>query len=201
MEFKKLRPREIIIGSLTLLICGSFLWSKLTKKEVQAAEESPIVTTTIAPTTPKNPVLPVDIKSTIPDDDEMLNKMKEQMDKDRDQQRRIKALRLKIEQTDLELKEQQALAEINKLRKSNAGFTKNEGSELNGEIPEMKVLYIGGTDKSKEAILSINNTNYTVKEKMTPLKNVEIISITDKGVNVRFTGKEISDLNIVYRSE
>ena len=108
------------------------------------------------------------------------------MDRDRNQQRQIKMLKMQLEQINLQLDNEKALTEINKLKKENAGYVKDSNSQTGTGFPSIRIIYIGGTDIEQEAILSIDGTSYSVKEKDRPVSNVEILSVTDKGIKVHF---------------
>lgn len=130
------------------------------------------------------------------DEDEKLQKeMQEQMDQDRNQQRQIKMLKMQLEQASLQLENEKALTEINKLKKENTGYVKDSNPKMGDDFPSIRVLYIGGTDSSKEAIISVDGVSYSVKEKDKPMSNLEILSVTDKSVKVHFTApRELSTL-------
>ena len=122
---------------------------------------------------------------TMNDNDAILKKMTEQMEKDREQQRRIKNLKMQREETDLELEEQKALSELNKFKKDSIGSVNRENSVDDSNM-DIKIVYLGGVEAQKEAILSINGTNYSVKNKDRPLKNIEVLSIANNDVTIRF---------------
>ncbi|MBF0511633.1 MAG: hypothetical protein HQL13_04805 [Candidatus Omnitrophica bacterium] len=48
--------------------------------------------------------------------------------------------------------------------------------------PEIKVDYIGGNEKKREAIVSIGQVSYQVKEKSNPTDNVQVLGISDSSV-------------------
>jgi len=121
--------------------------------------------------------------SMVDDTDETLKRITEDMERDRQQQRRIKELKMQKEETDLELEEQKALCELMKFKKDNMATVSDRDAGANMDI---KIVYLGGTDAQKEAILSINGTNYFVKDKESPLKNMRVQSITDDSVTIHF---------------
>ena len=86
------------------------------------------------------------------EDDAVIQK---QLDRDRRQQKQTKDLKTKLEQTNLELEQEKALAELNKLKKENRGAFNGPTVDGQNELPEIKVEYIGGDSVKKEAILSI----------------------------------------------
>lgn len=124
------------------------------------------------------------------DDEAVLREMKDQMDKDRYQQRQIKMLKMQLEQIDLQLDNEKALTEINKLKKENAGYVKDSSLQPGTGLPSIRIIYIGGAGMDREAILSIDGTSYSVKEKDKPVANVEILGVTDQGVKVHFSAPQ-----------
>jgi hypothetical protein len=150
--------------------------------------------------TPLSPVVAAPKPAVFEEDDESLKKMTEEMQKDRQQQRRIKALKMEKEQTDLELEEQKALAELNKFRR-NTTDPVNEGAPPNSPDTDIKVAYIGGANLHKEAIVSINGTNYAVKEKERPLKDMEVVAITDNDVTIHFLSPQDTTATYPFKSE
>jgi hypothetical protein len=122
----------------------------------------------------------------IEDDEAAQKDMRDQMEKDRNQQRRIKMLKMQLEQVNLQLDNEKALTEINKLKKENAGYVKDSSPQAINGFPNIRIIYIAGTDMDKEAILSIDGSSYSVKEKDRPIANMQILSVTNQGVKVHF---------------
>ena len=127
--------------------------------------------------------------------------IQEQLDRDRQQQRLTKELKNKLEQTDLQLEEEKALAEINKLKKENMGAFDEPNSDGQTNLPEIIVDYIGGDSVKKEAIISIGGTTYQVKDKSNPTENVQVVSISDTGITVHFNAPINLTKTIDYKPE
>lgn len=124
-----------------------------------------------------------------------------QLDRDRKEQKQTKYLRNQLEQTNLELEQEKALAEINKLRMENVGNLKEQSMDEQKIIPDVKVEYIGGDNIKKEAILSIAGANYQVKEKSNPTDNIQVISISDSSVTLHFNAPQELTKIIDYKPE
>jgi len=135
------------------------------------------------------------------DDEAVVKEMKDQMGRDRDQQRQIKMLKMQLEQINLQLDNEKALTEINKLKKENAGYVKDSNSKTGAGFPNIRIIYIGGTDMDREAILSIDGTSYSVKEKDKPVANMDILGVTDQGVRVHFSAPQELTTIINYVQE
>jgi hypothetical protein len=127
--------------------------------------------------------------------------IQEQLDRDRKQQKQTKDLKIKLEQTNLELEQEKALAEINKLKKENTGAFNEPTTDGQNNFPEIKVDYIGGNSIKKEAILSIGGASYQVKEKSSPTANIQIVSISDSSVTLHFSAPEELTKTIDYKPE
>lgn len=115
-------------------------------------------------------------------DDAALNAMIEDMEKDRVEQRMIRALKMRKQETDLELEEQKSRAELNRLRNLNPPQEAKAGDTSNLDV---KIIYLGGNETDKEAILSVNGSSYSVKVRDRILEDFEVVSITDTGVIMR----------------
>ena len=101
----------------------------------------------------------------------------------------------------MELEQEKAVAEINKLKKENIGAF-NEPSE-NGQnnLPDIKVEYIGGDNVKKEAILSIGSTSYQVKPNSSLTDNIQVVSISDSSVTLHFSAPQDLTKTIDYKPE
>ncbi len=145
-------------------------------------------------------ITPVTSNTYIEDKEEIesINEVKEQMDKERTQMKNMKLLYMELDQIKLQYEKEKTLSEIKKLRKENIDVTGEMGVSDDKTL-EVRVLFIGSSDKQKEAIISINGANYTVKEKEKPVANLEILSISNTGIDVQITGKETIIKTIVYR--
>jgi len=190
MEFKRINTRGMILISIAGFLILMTIVSNFKSKSTDVPNNQ-----TQAPALPpsvfKQPELVRQHLNTIipsDDEDELVQRaMKDQMDKDRNQQRQIKMLKMQLEQINLQLDNEKALTEINKLKKENAGYVKDSNSQAGTGFPSIRIIYIGGTDTGKEAILSIDGTSYSVKEKDRPVTDVEILNVTDKSVKVHFS--------------
>ena len=127
--------------------------------------------------------------------------IQDQLDRDRQQQKLTKDLKNKLEQTNLELEQEKALSEINKLKKENLGSFNDTSEDGQNNLPEVKVEYIGGDSVKKEAILSIGNTSYQVKEKSSPTDNIQILSISDTSVTIHFSSPQNLTKTIEFKPE
>ena len=191
MVFNKLNIRQIILVLIAVVIMGGVLIGKIIHKDVDTYTESsfPMAINASSRVTASEgsdfKVVGMLKPVTMNDNDAILKKMTEQMEKDREQQRRIKNLKMQREETDLELEEQKALSELNKFKKDSIGSVNRENSVDDSNM-DIKIVYLGGVEAQKEAILSINGTNYSVKNKDRPLKNIEVLSIANNDVTIRF---------------
>jgi hypothetical protein len=186
MEFKRINTRAMVLISIAGFLILMTIVSNFKPKST-AVPDNQIQ----APALP-GPVFAVgqrlNTMSLSEDEDEVVQReMKGQMDKDRNQQRQIKMLKMQLEQINLQLDNEKALTEINKLKKENAGYVKDSNLQAGAGFPSIRIIYIGGTDIGKEAILSIDGTSYSVKEKDRPVSNVEVLSVTGKSVKVHFS--------------
>jgi hypothetical protein len=127
--------------------------------------------------------------------------IQEQFDRDRKQQKQTKDLKIKLEQTNLELEQEKALADINKLKKENVGAFNEPATGGQNNLPEIKVDYIGGDSTKKEAILSINGASYQVKEKSSPTADIQVLSISNSSVTLHFSAPEELTKTIDYKPE
>ncbi len=127
--------------------------------------------------------------------------IQQQLDRDRRQQKQTKDLKIKLEQTNLELEQEKALAEINKLKKENMVAFNEPTVDGQNNLPEIKVDYIGGDSVKKEAILSIGGASYQVKEKSMPLANIQVVSISDSNVTLHFSAPQDLTKTIDYKPE
>ena len=197
MEFKRINTRAMVLisiaGFLILMAIVSNFKPKNTAvfdNQIQApALPGPVFNGSTSPVTQPQAVgQRLNTMSLSEDEDEAVQReMKGQMDKDRNQQRQIKMLKMQLEQINLQLDNEKALTEINKLKKENAGYVKDSNLQAGVGFPSIRIIYIGGTDIGKEAILSIDGTSYSVKEKDKPVSNVEVLSVTGKSVKVHFS--------------
>lgn len=206
MVFNKSNIRQIILILTAVVIIGCILMGKFTHKVVDTSAQpvgEEAINDSSTPAKPEGEVFKtVDTPHPVVlnDNDEILKKMTEQMEKDREQQRRIKDLKMQREETDLEIEEQKALSELNKLKKDSMGSV-NEGNSTNDINMDIKIVYLGGTDAQKEAILSINGTNYYVKDKNRPLKNIEVLSITNNDVTIHFLTPDNTTITYQFKPE
>jgi hypothetical protein len=127
--------------------------------------------------------------------------IEQQLERDRQEQKQTKYLKNKLEQTNLELEQEKAMAEINKLKLENIGGFNDSDSDGQKNIPEVKVEYIGGDSVRKEAILSIAGTNFQVKERSNPTDNIQVVSISDSSVTIHFIAPVALTKTIDYKPE
>jgi hypothetical protein len=197
MEFKKIGMRAIVLISIAvLLILITFLGNHHPKSEVIDDQIPPVAS---LPAVGKPLEIVEHPVGMLEGDDEALKEMKEQMDADRNQQRQIKMLKMQLEQVNLQLENEKAMAEINKLKSETAGYVRYP--QVNSGVPNIKIIYIGGAETSKEAILSINGTSYSVKVNDRPVTNVEVLGITDQGVKVHLSAPRQRTTFINYVQE
>ena len=201
MDFKKLNGRAVIL----LVLAGVMVFVMIITR--MAVHES-IPEQRSQPMIESNQSEPVrlmaysrQMKEVTPEDSPSIKEMKEQIESDRLQQKKIKTLKLQLEQTNLQLEQEKSLSEISKLEKENTGVVNVSNGQGQGKYPDIKVIYIGGTAESKEAILLINGNNYSVKEKNEPIKNVQVLSITDTAVVVHFNLPQDVTTTIEYKPE
>lgn len=118
MEFKKLNTRAVILIAIAGVLILMTILSNIKSKSVEIPND-PVLT----PQTIEQHFVTVPA----PDEDEAAQKeMKSQMDRDRDQQRQIKMLKMQLEQINLQLDNEKAMTEINKLKKENSGTLKTQ---------------------------------------------------------------------------
>lgn len=211
MDFKKLQAilPFILIG---LLFCGFLIWNVFLKNNTSASENdvlpSPTVNLQNKPIGLKEPIQapPVKVGKVVnqlsseagnQDDSEI----QEQLDRDRQQQKITKDLKNKLEQTNLELEQEKAVAEINKLKKDNIGAFNDPSENGQTNLPDIKVEYIGGDSVKKEAILSIGSASYQVKPNSSVTDNIQVISISDSSVTLHFSAPQNLTKTFDYKPE
>jgi len=201
MEFKKMLLKFIVPVLLPgLLLMGLLFWRFYSKTE--PSQTQPVQDSAGQEATQNSVVIPPITSPPTPGiSEEEETAIQEQLDRDRKQQKQTKDLKIKLEQTNLELEQEKALSEINKLKKENAGAFNEPVIDGQRNIPEIKVDYIGGNNKSKEAILSIGNVRYQVKEKSNPVDNIQVVSISDTGVTLHLNTPEELTKTIEYKPE
>ncbi len=199
MEFKNISFKSIFFVLLIgLLLIGLLIWKlspapptgghDFSRVPKQVAEQETIE----GGSTPGKP------PTTEQEDDAAIQ---EQLDRDRRQQKQTKDLRIKLEQTNLELEQEKALAQINKLKKENMETFDEPAVEGPKNLPEIKVDYIGGSSVQKEAILSIGGTSYQVKPKSNPTADIQVVSISDSSVTLHFGAPQDLTKTIDYKPE
>jgi hypothetical protein len=187
MDFKNMLLKPIFpILLIGLLLIGLLFWKLSSKADLPASGNNET----------QNPVqnaLPVPqmaseaMPGAVNEEDTAIQ---EQLDRDRRQQKETKDLRIKLEQTNLELEQEKALAEINKLKKENRGAFNEPAVDGQNNLPEIKVDYIGGNSAKKEAILSIGGASYQVKEKSSPTDSIQVVSISDSSVTLHISAPQ-----------
>lgn len=212
MDFKKLNFRAIILVTIAGLV---FIGTLIIRGDPHGVipEQTPRVLPTMdndrtvpamgvdhnSHIGPPNNMRPM--KELTEEDTQSMKEIKEQMDSDRLQQKKIKMLKLQLEQTNLQLEQVKARSEISKLEKENTNVVSDSNDQGQDKIPDVKVNYIGGTEESKTAILSINGNNYSVKEKNRPVKNMQVLSISDTAVTIHFDQPKDLQAIIEYKPE
>jgi len=212
MDFKGLSQNKLFLPALAvlfvivLLVGKSFIKTASTSQEnPEAVNSSPVLLskdTLVKPAIQKESSEKDFSKKPISDaSNEDDAAIQDQLDRDRQAQKQTKYLKTKLEQTNLELEQEKALAEINKLKIDNMGAFKDPTEESQKNFPEIKVEYIGGNDVKKEAIVSIAGTNYQVKAKSNPTDNIQVVSISDSSVTLHFSAPQDLTKTIDYKPE
>jgi hypothetical protein len=212
MDFKKLNLRSVILmGAAALILFGTFLIRVFSHGSMPEGVPQSITTSDskmLIPAIEPHQGLPVrpthhrrQINELTQEDTQSMKEMKEQMDTDRLQQKKIKILKLQLEQTNLQLEQEKALSEISKLEKENTSVVNVSNDGGQDKYPDVKVIYIGGTADNRQAILSINGNNYSVKEKNKPVKNVDVVSISDAAVKLHFNHPQDLTETIEFKPE
>ena len=204
MDFKKMSLKSILFVSLAAFFLIGFVAMRFfSKTDLPALEnneiQNPVQRGLVKETTLENSIQnPLAVPPTGKEEDAAIQ---EQLDRDRKQQKQTKDLRIKLEQANLELEQEKALAEINKLKKENRGTFDEPALEGQKNLPEIKVDYIGGSSLRKEAILSIGGTSYQVKERSNPTADIQVVSISDSSVTLHFSAPEELTKIIDYKPE
>ena len=212
MDFKRLSQNKLFLPALAvlfvivLLVGKSFIKTASTSQEnPEAVNSSPVLLskdTLVKPAIQKESSEKDFSKNSISDaSNEDDAAIQDQLDRDRQAQKQTKYLKTKLEQTNLKLEQEKALAEINKLKIDNMGAFKDPTEESQKNFPEIKVEYIGGNDVKKEAIVSIAGTNYQVKAKSNPTDNIQVVSISDSSVTLHFSAPQDLTKTIDYKPE
>ena len=156
MEFKRINTRAMVLISIAVFLILMTIVSNFKSKSTIVHDNQIQELALTEP--PQHPVLRTTLTSGVEvvseDEDEAVQReMKDQLDKDRNQQRQIKMLKMQLEQINLQLDNEKALTEINKLKKENAGYVKDSNLQADAGFPNIRIIYIGGTDIGKEAII------------------------------------------------
>jgi hypothetical protein len=185
MDFSKISLRLIIsILLIGVLIVGLLNWKYSTKTRISEEENITAIPD------PQNEMIKENNDSIPKISNQEDSKIQEQLEHDRQQQKQTKDLKIKLEQTNLELEREKAIAEINKLKNEDTGGFKETAISGQKDLPEIKVEYIGGGSVKKEAILSIAGVNYQIKDKSSLLDNIQVISISDSSVTLHFNAPQ-----------
>jgi len=212
MDFKGLTQHKLFFpGVVVLLVVLVLLGKSLFKSNTESQEVPGNVTTPpvllAKDTVAKAPVQGMASNKAVIKKTELGSSgeddaaIQDQLDHDREAQKKTKYLKTQLEQTNLELEQEKAFAEINKLKIDNMGAFKDPTEESQKNFPEIKVDYIGGSAVKKEAILSIAGTDYQVKEKSKPTDNIQVVSISDSSVTLHFTAPQDLTKIIDYKPE
>ena len=208
MDFKKMSLKSILLVSLAAIFLIGFVVMKFSSKTDSSTIENvetlpPAIkeASVKASSTPSAAVPQMSSQLAPGISKEEDTAIQEQLDRDRKQQKQTKDLKIKLEQTNLELEQEKAIAEINKLKKENTGAFNEPTADGQTNLPEIKVDYIGGNGVKKEAILSIGGASYQVKEKSSPTANIQVVSISDSSVTLHFSAPEEMTKTIDYKPE
>lgn len=203
MDFKNMSLKPIFpMVLLGLLLIGLLFWKLSSKADLSALENNEIQNSIQNETIQNSITVPQMASEPVPrTSSEEDSVIQEQLDHDRRQQKQTKDLKIKLEQTNLELEQEKAISEINKLKKENMGSFNEPAADGQNNLPEIKVDYIGGDSIKKEAILSIGGASYQVKEKSSPITNVQVMSISDSSVTLHFSAPQDLTKTIDYKPE
>lgn len=205
MDYRQTFIKSSAYVATGVLVIGLLWWAAFIKTSVSASADAPITPQggQVAKNQENNSVVASSVnQNQIPAINTVEDAaIQEQLDRDRRQQRKTKELKNKLEQTNLELEQEKALAEINKLKKENQGAFSEPSSDGQTSLPEIKVNYIGGNDVKKEAIISIGNISYQVKEKSSPVDNIQVVTIGNSSITVHFGAPINTDKTIEYKPE
>jgi len=223
MDFKRMFQNKIIFVVLFLFVLGIVLLVKSFLKpnssdigSVGPVATSPVLTvqgTLVKPTSQTLPIFKIDqnpnqapvqrvaSQPAVVGDFQDDVVIQEQLDRDRRQQKETKELKNKLEQTNLELEQEKALSEINKLKKENMGSFSDPTVDGQSNLPQISVDFIGGDSVKKEAILSIGGVSYQVKEKSNPTDYIQVLSISDSSVTLHFAAPLNLTKTIDYKPE
>ena len=197
MDFKKIKSLLplILIGVLAAGFTGWKIISALNPTPtdmttqvlapVAAIKHTDVVTKPVAP----DAVMPVQVPDPMTQQLQKVDNraFEQQFDLERQHQREIKDEKIKLEQLNLQLEQEKTIADINKLKKENAGAYNEPTSEGQNNLPEVRINYIGGNSVVKEAIVDMAGTSYNVKEKSSLTDDVKVVSISDTSVTLHFT--------------
>jgi len=207
MDFKNM-PLRLIVPILLLgfLLIGLLIWKFSPPAPSTPPDE--VALNMKAPPTDGVPLKAVTPQGTAPVDEQETGLIEQddaaiqaQLDRDRQQQKQTKYLRMQLEQTNLELEQEKALAQINKLKMEDRGAFNEPTLDGQKNLPEIKVEYIGGDALKKEAILSIAGLSFQVKEKSNPTDNIQVVSISDSSVTLHFSAPQDLTKTIDYKPE
>jgi len=83
----------------------------------------------------------------------------------------------------------------------NGGLFKEPSIDGQNNFPEVKVEYIAGNDVKKEAIIAIAGTSFQIKEKSSPMDNIQVVSISDTSVTLHFSAPQEVTKTIDFKPE
>jgi len=195
MGFKNISIGIVMLFAVVVLLFIGFLFWRASSHIEEPIKENPKEENTIQQVS-RMSIEPEQMGSK--QEDAMIE---QQLDRDRQQQKQTKDLRIKLEQTNLELEEEKALSEISKLKKENTAPLNESSADGQKNLPEIKVNYIGGDNLKKEAIISIAGTDYQVKENSNPTADIQVMSISNLGVTLRFNTPEKLIKTFEYKPE
>jgi hypothetical protein len=189
--------KKVVVMSLISIALAVVIFKAVTSAAGASALGSPVkdnnpapvvqaaVAETPSPAVKTDPLVQEGTKPVAGEEDEDaldLKALRDQMSKERGIQQQIKVHSLELERTKVQLEQEKALAEMNQLRKANLGSVRDPNGNGTLSLPDTKLIFLSSSDKAQEAILTINGTNYTVKEGDRPLDNLWVKAISEKGV-------------------
>lgn len=212
MVFKNMTFRAVLLVVLAAFCLIGVLCMKFFHKSntsiadnalpTQPAQDQSIKAVSIDQTAQSQSIKPVITRAVEPEvtkEDSAV--IQEQLDIDRQQQKQTKDLKIKLEQINLQLEQEKAIAEIDKLKKEDMDSFNDPAIDGQKNMPEIKVDYIGGNSIFKEAILSIGGVSYQVKEKSNPTGNIQITAISNSSVTVHISAPQDLTKTIDYKPE
>jgi len=133
-------------------------------------------------------------------EDDPLKEMREVLNNEVKAKKSIELLGLENKKLELQLENQKMTGELKGISGFDTGFELGSEGKTGGKL-SIKLLFLATADNFKEAILSINNIKYFVKEGESPLPNLVVESINDESVVIVMANDEKLTLNVNYLGE